>query len=176
MFTGNVCFSEKWSKRAAKARSWHGWASHGKRSAPSTGSAAQSLPLPVEGPVRIGQRIEEFCAPPAQRWAPAARPARCIVGGCARLRSNRRGWLRWLPQVCLRPPLHESMHGMLMLLMLSPASWPVLADTAMMVDASTCSAETGAVGSLGAWFGSGLDRLQLVSRCGLLCVARTRLV
>ena len=102
--------------------SWHGLASHGTRFAPSTGSAARSLPLPVQGPVRNGQRVEDFCAPPAQRWAPAARPARCIVGGCARWprrwRSNRRGWLRWLPHLSLRPPWHASMHGMLMLLML----------------------------------------------------------
>ena len=73
----------------------HGLASHGTRSAPSTGSRRESALLPVQGPVRNGQRVEDFYAPPAQRWAPAARPARCIVGCCARWRSNRRGCLRW---------------------------------------------------------------------------------
>ena len=88
-------------------------ASHGTRSAPSTGSGDRSVPLPVEGPVQKACTADECCVPSAAQKSSAPSHHRGRVGGRAPRRSLCARWPRSMPEVSLRVWRHACTHDSL---------------------------------------------------------------
>ena len=88
-------------------------ASHGTRSAPLTGTADRSVPVPVEGPVQKARTADECRHPRRRRFRSAPRHRRSRVGGRAPRRSLCAHGTRSMSEVSLQVWRHACTHDSL---------------------------------------------------------------
>ena len=88
-------------------------ASHGTRSAPQTGTAGRSVPVPVEGPTQKACTTDECRHPRAAQESSAPRHRRGRVGGRAPRRSLCAHGTRSMSEVSLRVWRHACTHDSL---------------------------------------------------------------
>ena len=88
-------------------------ASHGTRSAPQTGTAGRSVPVPVEGPTQKACTADECRHPRRRRFRSAPRHRRGRVGGRALRRSLCAHGTRSMSEVSLRVWRHACTHDSL---------------------------------------------------------------
>ena len=96
------------------------------------------------------------------------------VGERARDRSLCAGWVRWSPESSTRAPCHAPVHDLIMLHMSTLVRSPRAGRSREVAAAGHRSSRAWASDDWAGWFESRGDWLQLVSRCGRVCVARTR--
>ena len=95
------------------------------------------------------------------------------VGERARDRSLCAGWVRLTPQPSTRPPCHAPVHALIMLHIPTSVRSPHAGGSREVAAAGHRSSRAWASDDWAGWFESRGDWLQLVSRCGRVCVART---
>ena len=102
-------------KQRCREGSRHASASHGTRSASSTGSGDRCALLPVEGAVQKSCTADELCDPSRRTGGKPTQRRRGQVGERARRRALCARRTRSMPLVTLRVPRHACTHDSLTL-------------------------------------------------------------